>query len=311
MASDLGLNDHHQSAIVNYLRFARYQRNQCLRAITASFEDVKDTRLLEQTYTVDEVEEVLRDLLVTVRSEVESELLNTGHTNAILLRQLFQQAQQWHLKLQPDTSELENSDLLKQIKVFEEEEGIGIKKEQTSPVKTKLQPLNESSGAGLLQMKIDQLTKDNVNLKDQMKQIESRALAALQEKSSLTAQVTELTAQQEAMKLGQKQAGGDSTSAEELKALQTQLKEMQLKLTGSESGRMSQQMTEQDLTATKHRLLDVQSQLELAEKELEKKFSQTTAYNNLKKMLGKKNDQIKDLRKRLEMYDPQTNEDAD
>ena len=33
--------------------------------------------------------------------------------------------------------------------------------------------------------------------------------------------------------------------------------------------------------------------------ELEKKFSQTGAYKNLKKMLSSKNDQIKDLRQKL------------
>lgn len=33
--------------------------------------------------------------------------------------------------------------------------------------------------------------------------------------------------------------------------------------------------------------------------ELEKKFQQTAAYRNMKEILTKKNDQIKDLRKRL------------
>ena len=37
--------------------------------------------------------------------------------------------------------------------------------------------------------------------------------------------------------------------------------------------------------------------------ELEKKFSQTGAYKNLKSMLSKKNDQIKDLRSRLKNYE--------
>lgn len=36
--------------------------------------------------------------------------------------------------------------------------------------------------------------------------------------------------------------------------------------------------------------------------ELEKKFQQTAAYRNMKEILTKKNDQIKDLRKRLAKY---------
>ena len=37
--------------------------------------------------------------------------------------------------------------------------------------------------------------------------------------------------------------------------------------------------------------------------ELEKKFSQTGAYKNLKKMLTTKNDQIKELRQKLQKYE--------
>lgn len=42
--------------------------------------------------------------------------------------------------------------------------------------------------------------------------------------------------------------------------------------------------------------------------ELEKKFSQTGAYLNMKKMLNKKNEQIKAMRKKLQVYEPK-NED--
>ena len=65
-------------------------------------------RLTEDTFTVDEVDDMLDGLLTVVRGEVDSELIHTGHTNVLLLMQLFQQAEKWHLKLQADISELEN-----------------------------------------------------------------------------------------------------------------------------------------------------------------------------------------------------------
>lgn len=65
-------------------------------------------RLVEETFTVDEVSEVLNGLQAVVHSEVESELINTAYTNVLLLRQLFSQAEKWYLKLQTDISELEN-----------------------------------------------------------------------------------------------------------------------------------------------------------------------------------------------------------
>lgn len=57
---------------------------------------------------MDEVTEMMEGLQVVVRGEVETELINTAHTNVLLLRQLFSQAEKFYLKLQTDISELEN-----------------------------------------------------------------------------------------------------------------------------------------------------------------------------------------------------------
>lgn len=90
----------------------------------------------------------------------------------------------------------------------------------------------------------------------------------------------------------------------------------------------SQKDLQENLVSSKHQLLRVQEQLLLAEKvrsvslasshrlesrscvlkpscvlhlqELEKKFQQTAAYRNMKEILTKKNEQIKELRKELQ-----------
>lgn len=69
---------------------------------------VSPDRLVEETFTADEVTEMLEGLRVVVRGEVEMELINTAHTNVLLLRQLFSQAEKFYLRLQTDISELEN-----------------------------------------------------------------------------------------------------------------------------------------------------------------------------------------------------------
>ena len=63
---------------------------------------------MEDTYTVDEVTELLDCLGDVVKAEVEGELLHASHTNSLLLTKLFKQAQKWHLTLNADTSDLEN-----------------------------------------------------------------------------------------------------------------------------------------------------------------------------------------------------------
>ena len=52
--------------------------------------------------------EILESICSVVKGEIELELTNAAHTNVLLLRQLFTQAEKWHLKLQADISELEN-----------------------------------------------------------------------------------------------------------------------------------------------------------------------------------------------------------
>ena len=64
------------------------------------------------------------------------------------------------------------------------------------------------------------------------------------------------------------------------------------------AGVKTDKLTE-DLSSTKHELLKVQDMLKMAESDLEKKVYQTAPFRNLKQMLQKKNEQLKDLRKRL------------
>ncbi|KTF73759.1 hypothetical protein cypCar_00047858, partial [Cyprinus carpio] len=147
--------------------------------------------LMEETYTVDEVSDMLDGLQVLVHGEVEMELINTAHTNVLLLRQLFSQAEKFYLRLQTDISELENRELLDQVAEFEK-------------------------------------TDFKAN---------SKAMSALDDKSKAERALKELQKSQ-----------GD-------------------------------------------------------QQELEKKFQQTAAYRNMKEILTKKNEQIKDLRKRLQRYE--------
>jgi leucine zipper transcription factor-like protein 1 len=68
---------------------------------------------LDATYTNDEVQELLLGLCKLVQADVETELINSTHMTILLLKQLFEQAEKWHLRLQADLSELENRYVMK------------------------------------------------------------------------------------------------------------------------------------------------------------------------------------------------------
>jgi leucine zipper transcription factor-like protein 1 len=91
------------------MRFSRAQRSLSIRTLQGAFKDIEYARLRnETTLTVDEVHDVLMELWDTVKEELDKELSHQSHTYVLLLRQLFIQAEHWHLKLQADISELEN-----------------------------------------------------------------------------------------------------------------------------------------------------------------------------------------------------------
>uniref|UniRef100_A0A8B9DT51 Leucine zipper transcription factor-like protein 1 n=1 Tax=Anser cygnoides TaxID=8845 RepID=A0A8B9DT51_ANSCY len=284
--AELGLNEHHQNEAISYMRFARFKRGLCLKTVDSCFQDLKDSRLVEETFTVDEVIDMLDGLQTVVHSEVESELINTTYTNVLLLRQLFTQAEKWYLKLQTDISELENRELLEQVAEFEKSEFTSSNKKPSADlIKPKLAPINEG-GSELLNKTVACLQEENEKLKTRLRTIETQATAALDEKSKLEKSLKDLQMIQ-----------GDQKDISELENRVAALK-CQLEKTLNDST-ANQKSLEENLVTTKHDLLKVQDQLSTAEKELEKKFQQTAAYRNMKEILTKKNEQIKDLRRRL------------
>uniref|UniRef100_A0A671RF28 Leucine zipper transcription factor-like protein 1 n=1 Tax=Sinocyclocheilus anshuiensis TaxID=1608454 RepID=A0A671RF28_9TELE len=241
------------------MRFAHSKRALRLKTIDSCFQDLKDSRLMEETYTVDEVSDMLDGLQVLVRGEVELELINTAHTNVLLLRQLFSQVNQ-------------------------------------ESIKPTLAPLNEGGVSELLQKEISRLKEDNDKLKARLRTLESQAMSALDDKSKA----------ERALKDLQKSQGDQQSAihAQEIANLEGTVAEMQADFEKTLNANVASQKDLQDsLVSAKHDLLRVQEQLSLAEKELEKKFQQTAAYRNMKEILTKKNEQIKDLRKRLQRYE--------
>ncbi|XP_028415802.1 leucine zipper transcription factor-like protein 1 isoform X1 [Dendronephthya gigantea] len=303
---DIGINEHHQETIINYLRFARYNRGQCLRSVDACFEEYKDGRLVEDTYTLEEVLEMLHSLQSVVKGEVESELINTAHTNVLLLRQLFSQSEKWYLNLQADISELENRELIEEIAKFEEREFSAKKTVSQTSVssklaqKPKLEPLSDGSGSTLLQMEINRLQEENARLKEKIKMSESMAACVLDERSKLKADLEKTQSQLSTMS-----QSGDGEEIKELeRRMQTVTMEMENVRKASSTGGGKVAEIGEQLSNAKHEILRLQHDLQEKEKELTKKFNETTQYTNMKQMLQTKNEQMKKLRQRLKKYEP-------
>ncbi|XP_071443714.1 leucine zipper transcription factor-like protein 1 isoform X2 [Hetaerina americana] len=113
------MSQSHDSLISEYVEFARFQRIQHLKAVESCFKRFVDSRLLEGTYTSDEVAEIIQELCQCICGDIESELINTSHMNVLLLKQLFKQAENMGFTLKGNISEMQNEDLLEQIRELE------------------------------------------------------------------------------------------------------------------------------------------------------------------------------------------------
>ena len=110
---------------------------------------------MEDTYTLEEIEDVLNDINQMIETEAESELMAATHTNVLLLQQIFTQAQKWHLDLDADLAELENRELLDKVKRWEDSE-LSSQNVDDGPllVQKKLAPLNEGGPMQLLKAQV-------------------------------------------------------------------------------------------------------------------------------------------------------------
>jgi len=167
-----------------------------------------------------------------------------------------------------------------------------------------LAPLNDGGPTQLLNLQIQKLEQENQSLRQRMKTIESQATEILESKLELKAEVETLKTHKTSEVESETKNGEATKEFEKLnEAVDAAKQELFNEKQVSEK---SQKELETDLVSTKHRFLEVQHQLNMAEKELEKKFSETGAYKNLKKMLGSKNATIKEMRAKLDVYEPST-----
>ena len=99
--------------------------------VHVTWQDMLDSRLIEDTFTSEEVEEMISGMFVLIKrcpvsscpdthtcpdtglrdvvsGDMATELIHTSHTHSLLVAQLLQQAEKWHLTMKADISALEN-----------------------------------------------------------------------------------------------------------------------------------------------------------------------------------------------------------
>lgn len=169
-ATDLGVNEHHEEIIRHYVQFSREQKTVGLRSFRAAAQDFKNQRLSdEEMMTANEVNDFLEEYIDVLEKEFEQELTHQYRINALLIKQIFQQAEQWFLKLSPNFDQLENRRLIDLIRDYEEQD---LKRKKMKENKDLLDPINDTKSTILLKTEIQKLQQINDQLKQRLSKYE-------------------------------------------------------------------------------------------------------------------------------------------
>ena len=114
------LGDENNAQLVEYLRFLRRKRDSAIAEVAADFKDVRESRLFEETYSVEEVEAILDGLLGVVRSTMKRDLQATSFSSVLLLKQCFEQAERASTSLSTNVPATEDMGLLRAVEDWDQ-----------------------------------------------------------------------------------------------------------------------------------------------------------------------------------------------
>lgn len=167
-SSHLDVNEHHEEILREYLRYSREQKSLSLRSIRSLAENFKTRRLADESMmTIKEIEDLLEEFLELIEKEFEQEFTHQSRVNTLLIKQFFQQAELWFLKLNPNFDQLENRRLIDLIHDYEQNQ---LSKKKKTDL---LDPINDTKSTILLKTEIQKLQQLNQQLKTRLQRYET------------------------------------------------------------------------------------------------------------------------------------------
>ncbi|OQS04585.1 hypothetical protein THRCLA_03197 [Thraustotheca clavata] len=182
--SKTGMNAHHQAELSKFLKFFRSRMNTHLENIEAEFEDTRSDRLSsDDVYSQKDVTDVLKSLCFAVKANARSEHQDTINMTALLLRQVFSEAEDNQLNLELDTGIVEDKDMLEKVERLSVAEWAGDEKRSSKKVAAKPSRTDEE---------FESLQKENQQLRGRLEQLQTDCTRALKEKTRLQDDMEEL-----------------------------------------------------------------------------------------------------------------------
>eukprot|EP00668_Euglena_longa_P011786 GGOE01014203.1.p1 GENE.GGOE01014203.1~~GGOE01014203.1.p1 ORF type:complete len:317 (-),score=84.14 GGOE01014203.1:228-1151(-) len=277
-----GLSPSSQDVLQKYLFWSKKKRTLHVKDIEGELYEYKHASLLDESYNKADVADILTGLLSILRVTVEKDQRETTQAFVEVLRQVLEQADKSNVDLQLDLSPLDNPTHMTSINFLEKNvlEGkgslaplgsLGSRSKPAAP----LAPI--SSAAPLAPVEVGpsekeiQLEQEVARLQEKAQKIQQQYTTMMQEKSKLSQQLAAIKDSSD--------ASASSASARAL-SLEEELAEFKAVL------------------ATKDR------EIAAGQQQLTGKLNECTQFKTLKKLLAQKTQQVKELRAKLNKYEP-------
>mmetsp|Transcript_38291 Transcript_38291/g.108259 ORF Transcript_38291/g.108259 Transcript_38291/m.108259 type:complete len:329 (-) Transcript_38291:144-1130(-) len=324
------LTEDHELQVQGYLRFAKFKRDQHLREVKQVLADFGEFRVRDnEVYTTKEARALVEELGDQVLQVFDTELENSSYSSGLLLRLLFQQAEMADLLMAADTNELENEYLLKQIADSAAE---ALKK----PASAFAQKPQRLSKLGSEKVSDARVLKERDDLRRKVQEVEQRLCDSAAQASSqasaseqaralqeqLAATQAELEAERaKVASLLQKDAGGpvSADAAKEIAQLKHEFqveaedKEKEHIAALAEAKKKSKKMkAEVDKLAEELRITKLEAgRASEAMGAAEGRMSESKQFQQMRKIMQQKSEEVTTLRRRLAKYEPESVADGD
>mmetsp|Transcript_25456 Transcript_25456/g.69131 ORF Transcript_25456/g.69131 Transcript_25456/m.69131 type:complete len:324 (-) Transcript_25456:2458-3429(-) len=320
---ELHLSPENELQLQSFLRFAKLKRDQHVRETLMVIRDFQKEKLQPgEMYNHQEAVALFEEMKEEVRALVDKEIQHAYHTNGLLIKLLISQAEASGVKIAVDTNSLENEVLLRQV-AKSELEALGKKPADFATSKPQIVvPAPENSAEHAKQIK--QLQEEKAGMQERMQQLQEQVTSVMRERTALNDTINSLKDQLAAASSSQEatQAGSSSSLAK----LQEDFKNLSMQAEDA-SKESRKQYEEMEKTLNEHRgmlnqarrdaathqqaLKDTEAQLQAARDSMEGKLQESVQFQQLRKLMQAKTVEVKELRAKLNKYEPQDIPSAD
>lgn len=288
-----GLSQVSAEQIRRVTKFFTSKAETSVKTVSADFQDAREL-LHEEEYSRDQVEEHFENLQGVVEGAIRSESKNQANLFVVILKSLLQDAESQGASLEVDPHMLDDARTLQEVERIRFERRLEPAEMKAQGKSGRGQLLSIKDEHGDLVRKNGMLDSTVGQLEEKVRRMQEQTNIILREKLQLQSELDEARRRFDTF------SGHSDRRAQEKEAHYNSARQELEDAKGAFAERTKETV---DLM---RKVESLKLSLQEAEEENNTRLNQSKQVQQLRKLMNQKNDQIQDLRRRLEKYEPDT-----